>query len=65
MLPNSPHVKEVVLGENRVLAGAKPGLIIIVDRAPSRRLLLRRCGQAAEQKVEMLDAPVSGENQSH
>ena len=28
MLPNSPHVKEVVLGENGVIEGAKPGLIL-------------------------------------
>ena len=29
MLPNSPHVKTAVLGENGVLEGAKPGLILI------------------------------------
>ena len=29
MLPNSPHVKTVVLGENGVLEGAKSGLILI------------------------------------
>ena len=25
MLPNSPHVKEVALGENGIIDGAKPG----------------------------------------
>lgn len=29
MVPNSPHVKAAVLGENGVLAGAKPGTILI------------------------------------
>ena len=29
MLPNSPHVKEVVLGENGVIEGAKEGLVVI------------------------------------
>ena len=32
MLPNSPHVKTVVLGENGVLEGAKSGLILIQRR---------------------------------
>lgn len=29
MLPNSPHVKEVALGENGIIDGAKPGLVLI------------------------------------
>ena len=29
MLPNSPHVKQVVCGENGVLEGAKPGAILV------------------------------------
>jgi 2-hydroxy-3-oxopropionate reductase len=29
MLPNSPDVKKAVLGENGVLEGAKPGMILI------------------------------------
>lgn len=29
MLPNSPHVKEVALGENGIIDGAKPGLVVI------------------------------------
>ncbi|MBU2704189.1 3-hydroxyisobutyrate dehydrogenase-like beta-hydroxyacid dehydrogenase, partial [Sporomusaceae bacterium BoRhaA] len=28
MLPNSPHVKQVVLGENGVIEGAKKGSIV-------------------------------------
>jgi 2-hydroxy-3-oxopropionate reductase len=29
MLPNSPHVKEAVLGKNGVLEGARPGTILV------------------------------------
>ena len=29
MLPNSPHVKTAVLGENGLLQGAKPGYVLI------------------------------------
>jgi len=29
MLPNSPHVKEVALGENGIIEGAKPGTVVI------------------------------------
>lgn len=60
MLPNSPHVKEVVLGKNGVLEGAKPGSII-VDMSSIAPLAAKEvAAQAALQGVEMLDAPVSG-----
>ncbi len=29
MLPNSPHVRQVVLGKNGLIEGARPGLILI------------------------------------
>lgn len=29
MVPNSPHVRAAVLGENGVAEGAKPGLVVI------------------------------------
>jgi len=60
MLPNSPHVKAVVLGENGVIEGAKPGAIVI-DMSSIAPLAAREVGAAlAEKGVEMLDAPVSG-----
>ena len=60
MLPNSPHVKAAVLGENGVLAGAKPGLIMI-DMSSIAPLAAQEVAAAvAKQGVEMLDAPVSG-----
>jgi 2-hydroxy-3-oxopropionate reductase len=60
MLPNSPHVKEVVLGENGVLAGAEPGVIIIDMSSIAPSASKEIAAKAAEAKVEMLDAPVSG-----
>jgi len=60
MLPNSPHVKEVVLGPNGILEGAKPGTVI-VDMSSISPLAAREiAGKAAEKGIEMLDAPVSG-----
>lgn len=60
MLPNSPHVKEVVLGENGVIEGAKSGTVVI-DMSSIAPLVSRELAQAlAEKHIEMLDAPVSG-----
>jgi len=60
MLPNSPHVKEVVLGVNGVIHGAKPGAVVI-DMSSIAPLVSREIGERlAEKGVEMLDAPVSG-----
>lgn len=60
MLPNSPHVKEVVLGANGIIDGAKPGTIVI-DNSSIAPLVAREVAvKLAEKGVEMLDAPVSG-----
>lgn len=60
MLPNSPHVKTVVLGENGVLEGASSGTILI-DMSSIAPLASQEIGKAcAEKGVRMLDAPVSG-----
>lgn len=60
MLPNSPHVKQVVLGENGVIEGAKKGAIVI-DMSSIAPLVSREvAAKLAEKGVEMLDAPVSG-----
>ena len=60
MLPNSPHVKTVVLGENGVLEGAKSGLILI-DMSSIDPNVSKEIGTlCAEKGVRMLDAPVSG-----
>ena len=60
MLPNSPHVKEVVLGENGVIEGAKEGLVVI-DMSSIAPLVSREiCEELAKKGVKMIDAPVSG-----
>ncbi|MFM1348847.1 2-hydroxy-3-oxopropionate reductase [Yersinia proxima] len=60
MLPNSPHVKEVVLGENGVIEGAKPGSVLI-DMSSIAPLVSREISAAlAIKRIAMLDAPVSG-----
>lgn len=60
MLPNSPHVKSVVLGENGVLEGAKPGTILVdmSSIAPQASQEIEK--ECAKKGVKMIDAPVSG-----
>ncbi|WP_343207837.1 2-hydroxy-3-oxopropionate reductase [Anaerolentibacter hominis] len=60
MVPNSPQVKQVVLGENGVLEGAKEGLIL-VDMSSIAPLASKEVeAECAKKGVKMLDAPVSG-----
>jgi 2-hydroxy-3-oxopropionate reductase len=60
MLPNSPQVKDVVLGKNGVLEGARAGLAYI-DMSSIAPLVSREVSAAlAASGVAMLDAPVSG-----
>lgn len=60
MLPNSPHVRTVVLGEKGVLEGAQPGSIL-VDMSSIAPQASQEISKACEAKgVKMLDAPVSG-----
>ena len=60
MLPNSPHVKTVVMGENGVLKGAKAGTILI-DMSSIAPLASQEIEKACAAKgVKMIDAPVSG-----
>ena len=61
MLPNSPHVKEVALGENGIIEGAKPGTVVI-DMSSIAPLASREISEALKAKgIDMLDAPVSGD----
>jgi len=60
MLPNSPQVKAVVLGENGVIEGAQKGSIV-VDMSSIAPLVSREVSEALAKKgIRMLDAPVSG-----
>ena len=60
MLPNSPHVKEVVMGPGGILEGAKAGTIVI-DMSSIAPLASQEIEKACAAKgVKMIDAPVSG-----
>lgn len=60
MLPNSPHVKQVVLGPNGVIEAARPGLVVIDMSSIAPLASKEVAAKLAEKGVEMLDAPVSG-----
>jgi 2-hydroxy-3-oxopropionate reductase len=60
MLPNSPQVKEVVLGKKGLMEGLKTGSVFI-DMSSISPIVSRELSRKLEEKgVEMLDAPVSG-----
>ena len=60
MLPNSPQVKEVMLGENGVASYMKPGSVFI-DCSSINPVASKEIAEVLAAKgVEMLDAPVSG-----
>jgi 2-hydroxy-3-oxopropionate reductase len=60
MLPNSPHVKAVVLGEGGLIEGASPGSVLI-DMSSIAPLASKEIAEALAAKgIGMLDAPVSG-----
>ena len=60
MLPNSPQVREVALGKDGIIEGAKDGSVLIdmssIDPTESRAI----AAELAKNGIEMLDAPVSG-----
>jgi 2-hydroxy-3-oxopropionate reductase len=60
MLPNSPHVKEVVLGTEGVIHGAKAGDVLVDMSSIAPRAAQEIAAELAKKGIEMLDAPVSG-----
>jgi 2-hydroxy-3-oxopropionate reductase len=60
MLPNSPHVKAVALGDNGIIEGVSEGNVFI-DMSSISPLMSKEVGKALLEKgVDSLDAPVSG-----
>jgi 2-hydroxy-3-oxopropionate reductase len=60
MLPNSPHVKEAILGPGGVVEGLKPGTIV-VDMSSIAPAASQEVAAALKAKnIAFLDAPVSG-----
>ena len=60
MLPSSPHVRSVYLGENGVLAGAVPGVPLIDSSTIDPHTAREVAAAAAARGNPMADAPVSG-----
>ncbi len=60
MLPNSPHVKTVVLGENGILEGAGEGTVLVDMSSIAPLVSQEICRACAKKGVKMIDAPVSG-----
>jgi 2-hydroxy-3-oxopropionate reductase len=60
MLPNSPHVKEAVLGRNGVIEGAKEGCLVVDMSSIAPQAVREIAAELAKKGVDMLDAPVSG-----
>ncbi len=60
MLPDSPDVEKVVLGENGVLEGIKQGSLYIDMSSISAGTAIKIYEAMQEKGVEALDAPVSG-----
>ena len=60
MVPNSPQVKAVMLGEDGVAAHMRPGTVFIdmssINPVASKEI----AAELAKKNIEMLDAPVSG-----
>ncbi|MFK7696362.1 2-hydroxy-3-oxopropionate reductase [Paenibacillus sp. HJGM_3] len=60
MLPNSPQVREVVLGPDGIIEGAPRGSVVI-DMSSIAPLVSQEIARELEKAgVDMLDAPVSG-----
>ena len=60
MVTDSPDVREVVLGPNGVIEGARPGSVVI-DMSTISPAVTREIAEALRARdVQMLDAPVSG-----
>src|SRR5208337_1181566 len=60
MLPSSPHVRTVYLGEDGVLAGAGRGIALIDSSTIDPHTARQVAAAAAERGHPMADAPVSG-----
>jgi len=60
MLPNSPHVKAVVLGEGGVASSAQPGTLIVDMSSIAPDASKEMEAALKEKNIRMIDAPVSG-----
>jgi 2-hydroxy-3-oxopropionate reductase len=60
MLPNSPQVKTVALGDQGLIDGARPGTIVVDMSSIAPQAAQEVAKALAEKQIRMIDAPVSG-----
>ncbi len=60
MVVDSPDVQQVILGQNGVIEGVRPGMIIIDMSTISPKVTREIAAELAKKDVQMLDSPVSG-----
>lgn len=60
IVSDSPDVQQVILGDNGIIHGARPGSVVIDMSTISPGVTRDITKALAEKEVEMLDAPVSG-----
>jgi 3-hydroxyisobutyrate dehydrogenase len=60
MLPSGAHVRNVYLGEQGALAAVRPGTLLIDSSTIAPEDARAVAQAAADRKLEMIDAPVSG-----
>ena len=60
MLPDSPQVKDVILGDDGILSGGRKGLTVIDMSSISPIVSRELCSELDKAGMDLLDAPVSG-----
>ena len=60
MVTDAPDVEQVLFGENGVIDGAKPGLVVISMSTNSPEIARSVYSRLQGKQVEFLDAPVTG-----
>lgn len=60
MLPNSPQVEQVVLGEHGIIEEAGEGKILVDMSSIDPQVSQKIAAKLKEKRMEMIDAPVSG-----
>jgi 2-hydroxy-3-oxopropionate reductase len=63
IVPATADVEEVLLSKKGIMSTAKPGTIVIDMSTISAHITQKIAGKLAKNKIEMLDAPVSGGEQ--
>jgi 2-hydroxy-3-oxopropionate reductase len=60
MLPNSPHVKEAILGKDGVIEGIKAGAVVVDMSSIAPQASQEVAAALKERGIAFVDAPVSG-----